>query len=779
MKKTLQLEGLDCAACAAELEEEILKIAGVNSASVAFVNQKLTVECDGEHTLGMVKDRANNFEEVRVVEEPSANERSREDGKILLHLENLHCAACAMDLEDDLKKIKGVKEVQVDFITQTILLDAENEEAIRKVVKTAGKFEKVKVLDGDKAVSKKESHILEIVQIAVSALFFAAGFLLEHLGKSTLTQVLEYVAFAAAYFIVGYPVLIATGKNIVKGKIFDENFLMTVASIGAVCLGELGEGVAVMLLYQLGELLQGIAVGSSRRSVSDLMDLKSESATVLENGEQKSVKPENLKIGDVVLVKAGEKVPADGILLTGNASLDTKSLTGESVLREAQQGEELLSGCINAGGVFEMKIARAYEDSAVAKILDLVENSASKKAAPEKFITKFAKFYTPIVCGLAVILAVIVPTLLGLINGGGYGGYFVRWINTALNFLVISCPCALIISVPLTYFSGIGSCARNGILVKGATYLDTAAKIKAVAFDKTGTLTEGNFAVCGVQPAEGIDEKELLAVAAAAEAGSSHPIAKAFCEAETAYKAENIRETAGRGVSAEIGGKTALVGNALLLKENGVYAPVPDSPYTQIYVALDGNYLGRIEIGDRVRPEAKEAVAELGTLGVKRTVMLTGDNRARAEKIASELGISEVTAGLLPDEKLEKAEALKKDGALMYVGDGINDAPVMAVADCSVSMGKLGSAAAVEASDLVLVSDNLKALPRCVRIARKTRRIVTENIVFSIAMKAAFMALGIAGVMPLWLAVFADVGVMLLAVLNSLRMRLKIKGEGV
>mgnify|MGYP001060324849 FL=1 len=474
MKKTLQLKGLDCAACAAELEEELAATEGVTSVSVTFVTQKLTVECESEKVLALVKDKANHFEEVQVVEEAAPTVSAEEDGKILLHLSGLHCAACAMDLEDELRKIKGVKYVQVDFVSQSILLDAETDEAVRKVIKAAGKFDKVKVLDGDKAVPEKETHFKEIIEIAVSAVFFLAGFLLEHFASGTVAKIFRYGVFAAAYLIVGYPVLISTAKNIAKGKVFDENFLMTVASVGAVCLGQLGEGVAVMLLYQIGELLQGIAVGSSRRSVSDLMDLKSESATLLENGEQKSVRPETLKIGDVVLVKAGEKVPADGVLMSENASLDTKSLTGESALKEAKNGGELLSGYINAGGVFEMKIVRAYEDSAVKKILDLVENSSSKKAAPEKFITKFARYYTPIVCIAAAALAVIIPLILGLANGGGYGGYFRRWIGTALNFLVISCPCALIISVPLTYFSGIGSCARNGILVKGATYLDTA-----------------------------------------------------------------------------------------------------------------------------------------------------------------------------------------------------------------------------------------------------------------------------------------------------------------
>lgn len=686
MKKVLQLQGLDCANCAAELESEIAKIAGVSFASLSFVNQKLTVEYDNEETLRKIIDSANHFEEVRVVEKPV----------------------------------------------------------------------------------KKEKPVKEWLLIAASALLFVGGFLFEWFSL----RILSYICFAAAYFAVGTPVLLATSKNIAKGKFFDENFLMTLASIGAVCIGEIGEGVAVMLLYQIGETLQGMAVASSRQSVTALMELKSEEATLLCGGEQTQVSPEELKIGDRVLVKAGEKVPVDGALLGEVALLDTKSLTGEAKLKVVQTGGEMLSGCINAGNAFEMKVLRPYTDSAVCKILDLVENAASGKAAPEKFITKFARIYTPVVCALALALAIFAPLVSGLaIDGRLYFKDGLRWVQSALTFLVISCPCALIISVPLTYFSGIGACARRGILVKGATYLDEIAAAKIVAFDKTGTLTEGNFRVRNVATENGGEENEVLALAAVLERSSSHPIAKAFSEVESKYTAENVEEKAGRGLKGEIAGTEVLVGNAEWLKENGVAVQKSDSPYTLVYVAKGGVLLGVIEIGDRLRKEAKTAVEELKKLGLTRSVMLTGDNLSRAQKIANEVGVYEVNAELLPDGKLQRAQELKREGGLIYLGDGVNDAPVMTVADCAVSMGKLGSAAAVEASDFVLITDDLTALPKGIKIARKTRKIVRQNIIFSITMKAAFMALGAAGILQLWLAVFADVGVMLLAVLNSLRVR--------
>ena len=744
MKKVLQLSGLDCAGCAAELEREIAKIEGVEAASVSFVNQKLTVEYRSDEVLEKILDKANHFEEVRVV-------------------------------------FSAVGEEQISPLNR-----------------------------------KKNCRLLQWLLIAVSAVFFTGGILFEYLVAGTLARVFCYIFYAIAYFSVGYPVLWATIKNIGKGKIFDENFLMTVASIGAVLLGEYFEGVAVMLLYQIGETLQSMAVNSSRKSVSELMDLKSEWATVLVSNEcscgcccghdhehdhnhehehehrhdhndehdhthalsetQKRVRPEELQIGDVLLVKAGEKIPVDGVLLDKSAVLDTKSLTGESEHRTAREGDELLSGCINVGGVFKMRVLRQYNDSAVSRILDMVENAASGKAAPEKFITRFARYYTPVVCCFALALAIFAPLVEGAIfNGALHFRNFARWANSALTFLVVSCPCALIISVPLTYFSGIGTAAKQGVLVKGATYLDVLAKAKTVAFDKTGTLTEGNFTVCATYPENGTTATELLSVIAAVEKGAAHPIARAFSACETPYTAERVTEISGRGVSAVIGGERVLVGNLLLMQENGIAAPIRQSAYTLVYAAKSGVYLGAVEVGDMPRLEAADTVRTLQKLGVTRSVMLTGDHELRAKKIAEEVGITEVYAGLLPDGKLKKAEELKTVGGLIYVGDGVNDAPVMAASDCAVSMGTLGSAAAVEASDLVLISDNLQALVHGVKIARKTRFIVLQNIVFSILMKTAFMVLGALGVLPLWLAVFADVGVMLLAVLNSLRVRAKIK----
>lgn len=718
MKKVIQLTGLDCANCAAELEEEISKIAGVTYASLAFVNQKLTVEYDDETVLEKILYAANHFEEVRVVQ----TENIQNDGGMVAL----------------------------------------------------------------KPISRRKEWLL----IALSTVLFISGFLLEKLLYGAGTNVIRYVCYAAAYFCVGYPVLLATAKNIAKGKIFDENFLMTIASIGAVCIGEIGEGVMVMLLYQIGETLQGIAVDSSRRHVTQLMDLKSEWATVLVQNAcacgccshdhehehhvpmPKQIRPEEIQEGDILLVKTGEKIPVDGVLLNANAMLDTKALTGEAELRAYKHGDELLSGCINAGAIFTMRATRRYTDSAVSRILEMVENAASGKAKPEKFITKFARIYTPAVCALALALAVFAPLFSGLITEQMlYFKDFERWLVSALTFLVISCPCALIISVPLTYFSGIGAAAKQGILVKGATHLDALAKTEIVALDKTGTLTEGNFTICGTRLIGDVGEEELLSLAGALEEKSAHPIAKAFVSRTKKYCAENVVEQAGKGLLGEIAGEKLLVGNAELMKENGVVIPDLQSAYTLVYVAKNGMYLGAIEVGDKIRKEAKTALNELKKLGITRTVMLTGDNTARAEKIANEVGVYELNANLLPDEKLKKAEEMKKQGTVAYVGDGINDAPVMAIADVSVSMGKLGSAAAIEASDLVLIADDLSALPKGIKIARRTRNIVMQNIVFSVVMKLAFMVLGAIGVLPLWLAVFADVGVMLLAVVNSFRVR--------
>ncbi len=774
MKTVLQLSGLDCAVCAGKLEELLGQIEGVLSVSVSFVNQKVLLEYIAEDALRKVIDCANQFEKVQVVEasdtqNSNANEKN---GKRILRIENLDCPVCAEALEEDLSKIKGVKSVCVDYVTQTITVDTDSPQTLAQVIKKTNKFEQVRVLDGETHVQKSNHRIKEWLEIGVSAALFAIGFLFSWLNLGRLGIVIEYCCYAIAYLTVGYRVLIATSKNIIKGRIFDENFLMAVASIGALFLGEYREAVLVMLLYQIGEILQSIAVGSSRNSVSKLMELKSDYATVIENGIQKQREPEDLKAGDIVLIKAGDKIPADGILLGEFAILDTKSLTGESEPKQVEKGGELLSGCINVGGVYEMKVTRPYNESAVGKILDMVENATTGKAAPEKFITKFARIYTPVVCCLALAVVLFAPLLSGLITESRlYFKDFFRWLQAALTFLVISCPCALIISVPLSYFSGIGTCAKNGILVKGAVYLDVVAKAKIIAFDKTGTLTEGSFTIANVYAMEKDGQTELLSLVTAVEQGSSHPLAKAFESIVSFHKAEDIFEIAGQGLKAKVDGETVMIGNEKLLSSCGIEIKTTQGTYTTIHVARGRKYLGYVEIGDKLRSDAKAAVKQLKQLRLDRYVMLTGDNEKRAVNIANQVGMYEVKAELLPDGKLATANELKKQGGLIYVGDGINDAPVMTVADCAVSMGTLGSAAAIEASDMVLISDSLSALPKAVRIARKTRKVVMQNIWFSIVMKTTFMVLGLIGLLPLWLAVFADVGVMLLAVVNSFRVR--------
>ena len=682
-----------------------------------------------------------------------------------LKLDGLDCPVCAEKLEEIVAKIDGVAFASLSFASQTLKIEYDGEETLQKIVAAVNAFEEVKVVE---TVAPKQNPFVKWLPILLSALFLGVGALA---FSSAQTAVASYVCYAAAYLLAGYKVWISTLKNVVKGRIFDENFLMAVASVGAILLGEYVESVLVMLLYQTGETLQAIAVGASRKSVAALMDLKTETAhRRLENGEMQDVSPETLSAGDCLLVKAGEKIPCDGVLLDEWATLDEKSLTGESEPRFVQAGGELLSGALNAGDAFTMTVTRAAQDSAAQKILDLLENSVSEKAESEKFITKFAKVYTPVVCGLALLVAFGAPLLLGLLaDGAFYLKDFPRWAKAALTFLVVSCPCALVISVPLTYFSGIGACARKGVLVKGATHLDVAAKVKTVAFDKTGTLTQGDFAVRAVYPETGVSPEYLLAVVASLERFSAHPIAKAFAEYETVYPVQNVVETAGQGLRGEIDGRNVAVGNAALLCSDGVTFAERKSGYGIIYAAENGRFLGAVELQDKLRDTSKETVSALKKAGYK-TVMLSGDNARRAEIVAAEVGVDEWQAGLFPQDKLQRAKALQQSGNLLYVGDGINDAPVMLQADCSVSMGKLGSAAAVETSDFVLIADDLSGVKTLLQTSKKTARILRQNVVFSIAMKMSFMVLGLFG-LPLSLAVFADVGVMLLAVLNALRIK--------
>ncbi len=682
----------------------------------------------------------------------------------VIKIRNLDCAACAAELGEELQAIEGIEEAAVDFINQRVALTYLTQEAFSAAIDTISSFEEVEIID-ENAPVKKESHAKELISIGVSAVFFVAALIIDL--AFDLSNWISFGLYLAAFAAAGWSVFWEVCKNIPKafkggfhgGILLDENLLMLIAAVGAFALGQNSEGAIVMLLYQIGEYLQTLAVGSSRKAITRLMQLKSDTALLCDGDDVREVAPEELAEGDTILIRTGDKIPADCVLTEGETQLDVKSLTGESLLKDVRAGDELLAGCVNEGVAVRARVVRPYSESAVAKILDLVENSSAKKAKPEKFISRFARYYTPIVVLIAVLVAVV-PPLFDSFN-------FSRWIASALNLLVISCPCALIISVPLTYFSGVGALARKGVLAKGATYLDVLAKVRVAAFDKTGTLTEGKFSV-----AETLGDPRALSLAAAAEKYSSHPLAQAFVNTETDLTAEECREIPGRGLEATVSGKRVLVGNLRMMEENGITCPPVQTLASAIYVAEEGKYVGCVLIEDMVRPEAAQALSDLKKAGVAHTVMLTGDARARAEEAVKGLPVDEVRAELLPEQKLECARELRKEGTLLYVGDGINDTPVMAESDLAVAMGALGSDAAIEASDLVLVSDSLSALPKAMNIAKKTRRIVLQNIILSLGVKIGLMIASLFGVIPLWLAVFGDVGVMLLAVLNSMRVRI-------
>ncbi len=689
--------------------------------------------------------------------------------KRVIRIRNLDCAACAMELSDELKEIAGVEEAVVDFVTQRVSLvfsDETADESEAKARYVISHFEEVEIVEAG-APEKKDRHLKEIVSLAVAIAFFIPALVL-----SFFDFISEWVSFGlylASFAAAGWQVVWTVVTNFPKifkggfhlGILLDENLLMTIAAAGAFALRESMEGAIVMILYGIGELLQSIAVGSARGAITKLAALKSDSAILIKDGKEQEVLPEDLKTGDTVLLRKGDKVPADCKLLSDFAEIDAKSMTGEAYLQEKRKGDELLSGCVNAGSAVTAEVVRPESESAAAKILELVENSASKKAKPEKFITKFARIYTPVVVLIAILVAVVPPL---------FDGYqFAKWIMSALNILVISCPCALIISVPLTYFSGVGTLARNGVLTKGAVYLDVLAGVKCAAFDKTGTLTEGKFTVAKVN-----GDARALTVAAAAEKCSSHPLAEAFKSVETP-RADECEEVEGRGLKAVVEGKNVLVGSARFMEEQKIEIARVETSRLVVYVAEEGRFLGSIEIDDKIRENAKDALSELKKAGVGEIAVFTGDTKARAEESLKGLPVDRIASDLLPAKKAEEAEKLSKQGKLLYVGDGINDTPVMKASDVSAAMGALGSDAAIEASDFVLASDNLGSLPKAYKCAKKTRKIVAENIAFSIAVKVALMALSVLGFVPLWAAVLGDTGVMLLAVLNSMRMRAKLK----
>ena len=624
---------------------------------------------------------------------------------------------------------------------------------------------------------KKQKIML--YRIIAAAVIYVPLFVLEHMGKLEFQSEIpvQFLLFMIPYLIVGWDIIYRAVRNISHGQVFDENFLMCIATFGALGVKEYSEAVAVMLFYQIGELFQSYAVNRSRQSISAMMDICPEYANIEEDGKLKQVDPDDVEIGTEIVIKAGERVPLDGVVVSGTSFVDTSALTGESVPREVTEGSEIISGCVNGSGLIKVRTTKEFDDSTVAKILELVENASSKKAHVENFITKFAKYYTPIVVCAAVVLAFFPPIILG--------GGFAEWIQRACIFLVISCPCALVISVPLGFFGGIGAASKQGVLVKGSNYLEALSEMKTIVFDKTGTLTKGEFVVSEVIP-NGWEKEGLLEVAALAEGYSDHPISaalrKAYEEAELGElsmdRVEQTEEIAGHGIRAKIDGRVVYAGNAKLMEEEGVEYEPCAVPGTVVYLAAEKEFLGTIVISDTVKTEAKRAIAQLKQSGVKKTVMLTGDRKDVGEAVAESLGIDEVYTDLLPGDKVDKVEALLGElgekEKLGFVGDGINDAPVLSRADIGIAMGSMGSDAAIEAADVVLMDDNILKISSIMRIAGKTLQIVQQNIVFALGVKVLVLILGALGMANMWEAVFADVGVSVIAILNSMR-TLKVK----
>ena len=619
----------------------------------------------------------------------------------------------------------------------------------------------------EKAAVYNDEDKKRTIRLAVGAVVYAIGMALTVFAK--LPTLAELAFLIVAYVILGWDVVWQAVKNITRGQVFDEHFLMSVSTIGAFAIGEYPEAVAVMLFYQVGEFFQSLAVKRSRKSISDLMDIRPDSATVKRNGVLQVVSPESVAVGEIIVVKPGEKIPLDGIVVDGESMLGTKALTGESVPRSIRKGDEALSGCINQSGLLTLKVTKSFGESTVSKITDLVENASARKAPTENFITTFARYYTPVVVGMAAVLAIIPPLVLG----GGWS----EWLRRGFVFLIVSCPCALVISIPLTFFGGIGAASKRGVLVKGSNYLEALNKVSVVVFDKTGTLTKGVFEVANIIPAAGYQKEQVLEYAAQAESYSNHPIAKSilatYGKPIDQKQFSGFEEISGHGISVMVQGKKVLAGDSKLMESEKIAYAACDAAGTKFYVAADGSYVGCILIADEVKPDSKCAIAELKKIGVEKTVMLTGDDERIGKSVADELGLDAYYAQLLPDQKVEKLEMLdkqKRQGSkLAFVGDGINDAPVLARADVGIAMGGLGSDAAIEAADVVLMTDEPSKLVEAIDVAKATKRIVMQNIVIALGIKSVFLVLGALGMAGMWEAVFGDVGVTIIAVLNAMR----------
>ena len=690
-------------------------------------------------------------------------------------LKNLDCASCAAKIENGVRKLEGVKYVNVSFASLTMTIDSEDIESVKAKIKELEPEVEVKAKDSERTnvlISGNElaENKTAIVKAVSGLLLLLAGILFKDQLHNTPFHSAEYAVFVTAYLIVGWKVIASAGKNSIRGRVFDEQFLMTIATMGAFALNEMPEAVAVMLFYVVGELFQDIAVGRSRKSIKALLEIKPDYANLKAGPEIIKVSPEAVKTGATIVVKAGEKIPLDGVVTEGSSFVDTSALTGESVPRKVKANEEVLAGMINQSGLLTVNVKKTFADSSISRILELVENATSRKAETEKFITTFAKYYTPVVVFGAAMLAVLPPLFIT-------GATFSEWIYRALVVLVVSCPCALVISIPLGYFGGVGRASRKGVLVKGSNFLDALTRVKTVVFDKTGTLTKGEFRVSEIVATggNGFSEAEVLEYAAYAEYHSNHPVAKSVTEAFHGTidnaRIKKTEEISGHGIKAVVDDKVVLAGNDKLLHQEHIEHPVCDVDGTVVHVAFDQKYAGYIVISDRLKEDAAETIEKLNAKNI-RTVMLTGDNANTARSIAKQLKVDSWYAELLPEDKVNHIERLiteSKGGKVVFVGDGINDAPVIARADVGMAMGALGSDAAIETADVVLMTDSPLKVIDAIDVAKKTRNIVWQNIIFALGIKALFIILGVLGIATMWEAVFGDMGVALIAVFNAIR----------
>ena len=778
--KTYLLKGLDCPNCSAKIEKEVGDLEDVSSSVVNLMKQTLTISVKTSAS-GKIQDEVATIVHSH---EPDVKVSEQTDSYVTKKylLKGLDCPNCSAKIEKEVGELEGVALSEVNLMKQTLTVSMDHNKAasmldmVTTIVHSHEPDVEVSEQKADTSVAPDKKEKTPVysdddkkltIRLISGAVIYAVGMGLTLFGHVSLP--VELGVLIVAYIILGWDVVWQAVKNITRGQIFDEHFLMSLSTIGAFAIGEYPEAVAVMLFYQVGEFFQSLAVKRSRKSISDLMDIRPDSATVRRNGELVVVAPETVSIGELIVVKPGEKIPLDGIVTEGESMLDTRALTGESVPRSIRKGEEALSGCVNQSGVLTIKVTKSFGESTVTKIIDLVENASSRKAPTENFITTFARYYTPIVVCMAAILAIIPPVILG----GGWS----EWLRRGFVFLIVSCPCALVISIPLTFFGGIGAASKRGVLVKGSNYLEALNKVSVVVFDKTGTLTKGVFKVVDITVEFGFTKEQVLEYAAQAESYSNHPIAKSIQEAFGKTIDQSVlsgyEEISGHGIRVLIGGKRVLAGNSKLMDSEKVSYAACQSAGTKVYIAVDGRYAGCIVIADEVKDDSQNAIASLKKIGVEKTVMLTGDDEKIGKAVAEQLGLDEYYAQLLPDQKVEKLEYLDqhktKGSKLTFVGDGINDAPVLARADVGIAMGGLGSDAAIEAADVVLMTDEPSKLVDAIDVAKATKRIVMQNIIIALGIKSVFLILGALGIAGMWEAVFGDVGVTIIAVLNAMR----------